>query len=203
MQAWVMDMMEQFGYAGILFMMALENVFPPIPSEVILPFAGFMTTMTPLTIAGVVIISTTGSVLGAVILYGTGLLVDVNRLEKMVDRWGIIIRIKKDDIHRAAAWFEKYGYWTVLFCRMMPLVRSLISIPAGMARMEFWLFLLFTMIGTAAWNVILITAGAALGESWTDILQFMSTYAAITYITVGIGVFLFIILFIRKKRNSR
>lgn len=203
MQAWVMDMMEQFGYAGILFMMALENVFPPIPSEVILPFAGFMTTMTPLTIAGVVIISTTGSVLGAVILYGTGLLVDVNRLEKMVDRWGSIIRIKKDDIHRAAAWFEKYGYWTVLFCRMMPLVRSLISIPAGMARMEFWLFLLFTMIGTAAWNVILITAGAALGESWTDILQFMSTYAAITYITVGIGVFLFIILFIRKKRNSR
>lgn len=203
MQTWVTNMMEQFGYAGIMFMMALENVFPPIPSEVILPFAGFMTTATQLTIAGVVIISTTGSVLGAIILYGAGKLMDVARLEKIIDRWGHIIRMKKEDIHRAAAWFDKYGYWTVLFCRMVPLVRSLISIPAGMARMEFWLFLLLTIIGTAAWNVILIVIGAGLGESWTDILRFMHTYAAITYFILGHGIILFILLLLRKKRNSR
>jgi membrane protein DedA with SNARE-associated domain len=203
MQNWATNIMEQFGYAGILFMMALENVFPPIPSEVILPFAGFMTTTTQLTVMGVVIISTTGSVLGAIILYGIGKLMDVGRLEKIIDRWGHIIRIKKEDIHRAAAWFDRYGYWTVLFCRMVPLVRSLISIPAGMAKMEFWLFLLFTIIGTAVWNIILILIGAALGESWTNILQFMNTYAAVTYLFIGMGIVVFISLFIWKKRNSR
>ncbi|WP_077327845.1 DedA family protein [Virgibacillus siamensis] len=202
MQEWVTDIMEQFGYIGILFMMALENVFPPIPSEVILPFAGFMTTTTKLTFMGVVVTSTTGSVLGAIILYGIGVLFDVERMENIVDRWGHIIRVRKEDIRKADGWFDRYGYWTVLFCRMIPLVRSLISIPAGMSNMKFWLFLLFTMIGTVAWNVILISIGAVLGESWTDILQFMDIYSTITYALIGAGIIVLIILFIRKKRNN-
>ncbi|MEW9675148.1 DedA family protein [Lentibacillus sp. L22] len=203
MQTWVIDIMEQFGYVGILFMMALENLFPPIPSEVILPFAGFMTTTTSLTIMGVVITSTTGSVLGAIILYGIGKLIDVERMEKIVGRWGHIIRVKKEDIRKADEWFDRYGYWTVLFCRMIPLVRSLISIPAGMSHMEFWLFLLFTMIGTVVWNVILILIGAVLGESWTDILQFMDAYSTITYIFIGVGVVCLIGLLIWKKINNK
>ena len=203
MQTWVTDIMEQFGYIGIFLMMALENLFPPIPSEVILPFAGFMTTTTQLTVMGVLITSTTGSVLGAIILYGIGKLIDLERMEKLVDRWGHIIRVKKEDIHKVDKWFNSYGYWTVLFCRMIPLVRSLISIPAGISNMTFWLFLLFTMIGTVAWNVILILIGAALGESWTDILQFMDIYSTIAYVLFGIGIVVFTVLFIWKKRNTK
>lgn len=95
MQNWITDFMEQYGYIGIALIIALENVFPPIPSEIILPFGGFMTTYTSLTIPGVIIAATIGSVLGAVILYGIGLLIDVERLEKIVERWGHVLRIKK------------------------------------------------------------------------------------------------------------
>lgn len=202
MQNWITDFMEQFGYLGIFLMIALENVFPPIPSEVILPFGGFMTTYSGLTVPGVIAAATGGSVLGAAILYGVGLLLDVERLEKIVDRWGHILRVTKKDIHKADAWFDKYGYWTVLFCRMVPLIRSLISIPAGMSNMKFPLFLLFTTIGTLIWNVILVSVGAALGESWEDITNFMDIYSNIAYTLIGIGIIVFVIWFIRKKKRS-
>jgi membrane protein DedA with SNARE-associated domain len=202
MQEWVTNIMEQFGYLGIFFMMALENVFPPIPSEIVLPFGGFMTTNSDLTVMGVIITATGGSVLGAIILYGIGLLIDVERLEKIVDRWGHIIRIKKEDIHKADSWFDKYGYWTVLFCRMIPLIRSLISIPAGMSNMNFTLFLLFTLIGTLIWNIILIIIGVVLGENWDSILGFMDMYSTITYAVIAIAIVIFVILFIRKRSRK-
>lgn len=194
--------MEQFGYFGIFLMIALENVFPPIPSEVILTFGGFMTTYTDLTIPGVILAATLGSVIGAVILYGIGLLLDVERLEKIIDRWGHILRVKKEDIRRADAWFDKYGYWTVLFCRMVPLIRSLISIPAGMSNMKFGMFLLFTTLGTLIWNIILVSIGAALGESWEDILAFMDVYSNIAYAVIAVAAIVFVVLFIRKRKKS-
>lgn len=203
MQHWVTDMMEQFGYLGIFLMMTLENVFPPIPSEVILPFAGFMTTYTSLSVFGVMITATTGSIVGAIILYGIGMLMGVERMERVVDRWGYIIRVKKEDIQKADAWFDKYGYWTVLFCRMVPLIRSLISIPAGMSNMRFSLFLFFTMIGTVIWNLILVLIGVVLGDSWEDILGFMEIYSTAVYLLIGSGFVLILILYIHKKRSGR
>ncbi|CAM3490618.1 DedA family protein [Marinicrinis lubricantis] len=202
MQNWITEFMEQFGYLGIFLMIALENVFPPIPSEVILTFGGFMTTNTNMTVFGVIVAATIGSVIGAVILYGVGYLLRVERLEKIVERWGHVLRVKKEDIHKANAWFDKYGYWTVLFCRMVPLIRSLISIPAGMARMKFSLFLLFTTIGTVIWNTILVCVGAAVGDNWEDIVSFMDVYSNIAYAVIGIGVILFVILYIRKRRTT-
>lgn len=202
MQSWITDFMEQFGYLGIFLMIALENVFPPIPSEVILPFGGFMTTYTSLTVVGVVIAATAGSVLGAVILYGIGLLMDVERLEKIVDRWGHILRVTKEDIHKADAWFDKYGIWTVFFCRMVPLIRSLISIPAGMSNMKFSLFLLFTFCGTLIWNIILISVGAALGENWSKITEFMDVYSNITYALIALGMVFFVIWFFKNKKKK-
>ncbi|RDW20907.1 DedA family protein [Oceanobacillus chungangensis] len=203
MQAWVTDIMEQFGYLGIFLMMALENVFPPIPSEIVLPFGGFMTTNSDLTVFGVVIAATAGSILGAIILYGIGLMIDVETLEKIVDRWGHILRIKKEDIHKADAWFDKYGYWTVLFCRMIPLIRSLISIPAGMSNMKFGLFLLFTTIGTIIWNLILIYAGVMLGANWENILGFMDLYSSIAYAIIAITGIILVVLYIRKLRKRK
>ncbi|TDL35426.1 DedA family protein [Jeotgalibacillus sp. S-D1] len=201
MQEWIMSFMEQYGYLGIFLIIALENLFPPIPSEVILPFGGFMTTNTELTVVGVITASTAGSVIGAMILYGLGLLLDVERLEKIIDRYGKILRVKKADIHKADAWFDKYGIWTVFFCRMVPLLRSLISIPAGMANMPFLLFLVFTTLGTIIWNTLLVVAGAQLGESWEDIIELMDVYSFVIYIALGILAVLFIIWYVRKSKQ--
>jgi membrane protein DedA with SNARE-associated domain len=199
MQEWIIDIMEQFGYTGIFVMMALENIFPPIPSEIVLPFAGFLTTTSDLTVLGVLATSTSGSVLGAIILYGIGALIDIDRIERIVSRWGHIIRVNKEDIRKADRWFDKYGYWTVLFCRMVPLVRSLISIPAGMSKMNFTLFLFFTLIGTVIWNVILILLGVLLGENWEEIVGYMDVYATVTYGLIGFAIVFFIVLFIKKR----
>ncbi|MED1919141.1 DedA family protein, partial [Bacillus thuringiensis] len=144
MQNWMTQIIEQYSYFGILLMMALENIFPPIPSEVILTFGGFMTTQSSLTVFGVILSATIGSVIGAIMLYGIGYYLDVKKIEKIVERWGHLLRIKTTDIHKANEWFDRYGYWTIFFCRMIPLIRSLISIPAGMTKMNFPLFLLFT-----------------------------------------------------------
>ncbi|QCT01325.1 SNARE associated golgi family protein [Paenibacillus algicola] len=202
MENWITQFTEQYGYWGVFLMMALENIFPPIPSEVILTFSGFMTTYTELTAPGVVLTATLGSVFGACILYGIGLLLDVERLEKLVDRWGHILRVKHEDIYRADRWFDRYGYWTVLFCRMVPLIRSLISIPAGMSNMKFGMFLLFTTLGTLIWNIILVMLGSVLGDAWEDIVAFMDVYSYIAYgLIAAAGVFA-VILFIRKFKKS-
>ena len=202
MENWITQFMEQYGYLGVFLMIALENVFPPIPSEIILPFGGFMTTYTSMTVPGVVIASTAGSVVGAMILYGIGLLLDVERLEKIIDRFGNILRVTKEDVHKADAWFDKYGIWTVLFCRMVPLIRSLISIPAGMSNMKFWLFIVFTTVGTLIWNIILVSVGAALGDNWDRITEFMDIYSNIAYAIIGIGIIIFLVHFFNKKRKK-
>jgi len=202
MENWITQFMEQYGYLGVFLMIALENVFPPIPSEIILPFGGFMTTYTSMTVPGVVIASTAGSVVGAMILYGIGLLLDVERLEKIIDRFGHILRISKEDIYKADAWFDKYGIWTVLFCRMVPLIRSLISIPAGMSNMKFWLFIAFTTVGTLIWNIILVSVGAALGDNWDRITEFMDVYSNIAYAIIGLGIIIFLVYFFNKKRKK-
>ncbi len=202
MKTWITDFMEQFGYAGILLMLALENIFPPIPSEIILPFGGFMTTTSGMTITGVLIAATAGSLLGAVVLYWIGRMLDVSRMERIVERWGGWIRISGKDIRRADAWFDKYGYWTVLFCRMIPLVRSLISIPAGMSGMKFGHFLLFTTIGTLAWNLLLILLGAGLGESWENIAGYMDTYSNIVYVLLAAGVLVLGLLYFRRRQTA-
>lgn len=203
MEVWIQGIMEQFGYIGVFLLIMVENLFPPIPSEVILTFGGFMTTSTDLTIWGVVLASTLGSVLGAIILYGIGLLLDVERLEKIVDRWGHILRLTRDDIHKADNWFDKYGIWTVFFCRFVPLIRSLISLPAGMSNMNFGVFIFFTTIGSLIWNTVLIHLGAAVGSQWEVIVYYMDIYSHIAYAVIAIAIIAFIIWFIRSKKKNK
>ena len=201
MENWIIEFMEKFGYFGVFLMIALENIFPPIPSEVVLTFGGFMTTKSDLTVFGVVVAATLGAVVGAVILYLIGLLLNVNQLEKIIDRWGHILKIKKEDIHKADRWFERYGVWTVFFCRMVPIVRSLISVPAGMARMNMALFLIFTTVGTLIWNTILVMLGAAFGEAWTTVLDYMSVYSNVFYVIFAV-LFILVIAWYVKKRKA-
>lgn len=196
------EFMSQFGYFGVFLLIMVENVFPPIPSEVILTFGGFMTTYSDMTRMGVIIAATVGSVIGAMVLYSIGLLLDVARLEKIVDRWGGLLRLSRKDIYRADAWFGKYGPWTVLFCRLVPLIRSLISIPAGMSNMNFPLFLLLTTVGSLIWNTALVFIGAAVGDNWQLIVHYMDIYSNIVYVLLvisGIAVCFWFIRFRRKR----
>jgi membrane protein DedA with SNARE-associated domain len=198
---WITEFMSQFGYFGVFLLIMIENVFPPIPSEVILTFGGFMTTESDMTRMGVIIAATAGSVIGAMILYSIGLLLDVSRLEKIIDRWGHLLRLTRKDIHRADAWFDKYGPWTVLFCRLVPLIRSLISIPAGMSNMNFPLFLLLTTIGSLIWNAALVSVGAAVGDNWESIVHYMDIYSNIAYVIIGMSGLAAILWYIRFRRK--
>jgi membrane protein DedA with SNARE-associated domain len=201
MDLWIKEFIEQFGYWGVFLLIALENIFPPIPSEVILTFGGYMTAQTNLTIQGVIAASTAGSVFGAFVLYRLGAILDVNKLEVVIERYGRILRLTKNDLYRTDAWFDKYGIWTVFFCRFIPLIRSLISIPAGMAKMNFWLFISFTTFGTIIWNTILINLGASLGENWEVIAARMNQYSTYLYLVLFI-LFIIFIGYQRKKRSS-
>lgn len=194
--------MEQFGYFGVAFLIMIENLFPPIPSEVILTFGGFMTTTTELNIPLMIVAATIGAVVGAAILYGLGTLLDVERLDKIVDKYGNILRITHADIHKADSWFDRYGFWTVFFCRFVPLIRSLISLPAGMANMNFGLFLLFTTVGTIIWNTVLIYLGAAVGSQWETIVHYMDIYSNIAYVILGVIGIAVIIWYIRKRKQT-
>jgi membrane protein DedA with SNARE-associated domain len=200
MDLWIKEFIEQFGYVGVFLLIALENIFPPIPSEVILTFGGYMTSQTNLTVLGVIAASTVGSVFGAVILYQIGSILNINKLEVVIERYGRILRLKKEDLYRADSWFDKYGIWTVFFCRFVPLIRSLISIPAGMAKMKFWLFISFTTMGTIIWNTLLINLGARVGGNWEVVVERMDQYSNYIYFLLFI---LFLVFIGWKKKRSR
>ncbi|AQQ54387.1 DedA family protein [Planococcus lenghuensis] len=201
MENWITDVMANYGYWGVFLLIMLENVFPPIPSEVILTFGGFMTATTQLTIFGVIVASTAGSVAGAVILYGVGRVMSVPRLERLIDRYGKWLRIDREDLHKANGWFEKYGIWTVFFCRFIPLIRSLISIPAGSSGMHLVPFLIFTTLGTIIWNTVLVWLGASVGENWEEVVGKFDVYSNIMYALLALLLVIGFIWFIRRKKD--
>ena len=183
MQEFILSIMEQFGYLGVFLMIAIENIFPPIPSEVILLFGGFMTTYTKLNILGMVIASTFGSLIGALALYYIGRVFNKERLKKIISgKIGKVLRLKNSDIDKADHWFDTKGNKTVFFCRFIPIVRSLISIPAGMSKMPMLKFLVYTILGSLIWNLVLIVIGSIVGENWVSILNIFDTYSHLVVI---------------------
>ncbi|EAD7442742.1 DedA family protein [Listeria monocytogenes] len=195
METWITSIMADFGYIGIFVLIMVENLFSPIPSEIILTFGGFMTTVTSLNVVMVIIVATLGSVVGAILLYKVASYFGKERLTKIVLKYGRILRLKESDIERAESFFLKYGSWAVFLCRMIPLIRSLISIPAGMTKMKMSRFLILTTAGSLLWNTVLIGLGAVLGESWNEIVVFMDSFSTIIYsviailVVVGLGFF--------------
>ena len=187
---WAMDLMQNLGYPGIILIVALENIFPPIPSEVILPFAGFLVARGSLSLAGVVIAATLGSMLGALVLYSAGWLIGRERIYRLTCfRYS---PVSEASLRRAGVWFFRYGPWTVFFCRMVPTLRSLISIPAGLARMRLLTFITYTFAGTFLWNTVLVGLGAALGTAWPKVAKCFDFYDYIVIIgaVLAIGIFL-------------
>ena len=166
------NLISQFGYFGVWFLIFFENVFPPIPSELILPLSGFFTTTTDLTLPGVIIAATVGSITGAYILYGIGRILSRERLMTFFGTRPMrLLGFKPEDISSAVDWFDRKGQVTVLICRCIPVVRSLISIPAGTAKMNVLKFSLYTLLGSAVWNSILCSLGAAAGSAWETVAE--------------------------------
>lgn len=203
MEQFIISLMEQFGYFGVFFLITLENVFPPIPSEVILLFGGFMTTYTNLNLFFMIFVATLGSLVGAIILYYIGKILNKERLKKIVSgKIGKILRLKAKDIDLADQWFDTKGNKTVFFCRFIPIVRSLISIPAGMSEMPLQKFVLYTILGSAIWNTILIIIGNRVGENWESILSIFDQYSHIVSILLIVFFIVFIIWFYTKKKKK-
>lgn len=204
MEQIMIDIMNSFGYFGIFFLIMIENIFPPIPSELILTFGGFMTVSSNMTIVGVIIAATFGSLLGAGILYGIGKLLNKERLIKIVtSKYGKLLRVKPKDIEAADKWFDTKGSITVLICRCVPIVRSLISIPAGMSDMPIPKFLVYTTIGSAVWNTFLVCVGAFAGDKKDAILGVIDNISHIVLILLVIIFVGFVIWFYKRKTNKR
>ena len=202
----IMNNFGHFGYIGVFLLITIENIFPPIPSEVILLFGGFMTTYSSMNVIGVIIASTLGSVLGAIILYYIGKILNKERLKKIItSKPGKLLRLKPEDIDKADEWFESKGNKTVFFCRFVPVIRSLISIPAGMSEMPMKKFLIYTTAGSLIWNAALTIAGSIVGENWTSIVEIMDSYSHIAVIVLAIIFIIAIIVFYtkRKKKNPK
>lgn len=185
MGKWVMDLVQSGGYLGIVFLMFIENVFPPIPSELIMPLAGFLASSDKLSLFGVIVAGTIGSVLGSLPLYYLGRKLGEKRLKQFADRHGRWLTLCGRDIERAKRWFDRHGGITVLFCRLVPGLRSLIAFPAGIARMNLPLFLFYTTIGSALWTALLAYLGYFLGRNFREVERYLDP---VTWVVIGIVV---------------
>ncbi|MET7276775.1 DedA family protein [Kribbella sp. NPDC005582] len=160
---WAIDLMEKLGAPGAGLAVAAENLFPPLPSEVILPLAGFAASRGGLGLAAAIVFTTLGSVVGALALYGVGAGLGRSRTRALAAKLPLV---KVEDVDKAEDWFNRHGAKAVLIGRLVPVVRSLISVPAGVERLSVPLFVLLTTIGSGIWNTLLIVAGYQLGERW-------------------------------------
>ena len=196
--------MNSFGYIGIFLLIMLENLFPPIPSEIILTFGGFMTISSNMTILGVILASTVGSLIGACILYFIGSILNKERLIKIVkSKYVKFLQIKPKDIEFADKWFDEKGNITVFFCRFVPVVRSLISIPAGMSNMPFIKFIIYTVCGSVIWNAVLICVGAFAGDKKNIILGVIDKASFLILILLVIVLVVFIVWFYKVKTSKK
>ena len=204
MENLIVEIMNSWGYIGIFFLIMIENIFPPIPSEIILTFGGFMTMSSSMTIVGVIIASTLGSLLGALILYYIGKLLNKETLIKIVkSKYGKLLRVKPKDIESADKWFDEKGNITVLLCRFVPIVRSLISIPAGMSEMPMIRFLIYTVCGSLIWNTTLICVGAYAGDKKDMILNYIDKASYVVLFLIVIAFIIFVVWFYKFKTKKK
>lgn len=198
---WATDFIDAIGLIGVAALVALENIFPPIPSELVLLLAGFNVSEARFGYVGAVVFATIGSVVGAYFLYGIGRLLNENRLEAFLSGVGRLVGLKRSDVHKGFVWFERHGSAVVLFGRLIPVVRSVVSIPAGAEKMPLARFTILTALGAFVWNAIWIAIGWGLGdqwkkaEAWGDYIQ----YGAVAIIAV---VAVILVVRIRRKNST-
>ncbi len=203
MSEWVIAIMAKFGYFGIVFAMFAENVFPPIPSEVIMPAAGFAVARGDLNLILVIVAGTLGCVIGALPLYYLGRLFDEERLVSFSKKYGKYVFVKPDDVLASSRWFDKHGKKAIFFGRMVPGIRSLISIPAGMNNMPILSFMALTALGSSIWITVLTLAGYHLGNNYEVIETMLAPYSKIFLILAMVIIIGWLIKRrLAKQRNS-
>ncbi|RCV52083.1 hypothetical protein DEF23_09625 [Marinitenerispora sediminis] len=192
--------MEALGGPGAAIAIALENIFPPIPSEVILPLAGFTASQGGMNLGAAIAWTTLGSVVGALVLYGLGALLGRDRM-RAIAAWMPLVKVS--DIDRTEAWFRRHGVKAVFFGRMVPIFRSFISIPAGIERMRLTTFLAFTTLGSLIWNTVFVLAGYLLGESWWLVEEYASVFSRGVAVAIVLAVGVFVAVRLRAARLRR
>lgn len=211
---WVQDVINQFGYLGVALLVVIENVFPPIPSEIVLPFAGFVAqqgasavnatagaAQSDTTVVGMMIAATVGSVVGALILYFVSAAIGPERLRGFVERFGKWFGVKSSDLVRAEEWFDRRSSAAVLVGRCVPLIRSIVSIPAGFRRMKLTSFVVLTAIGSAVWNIALIGAGAVLGDQWERVGEYVGVFQWLVIAAVLLLLVRFVVSRLKNRRR--
>ena len=191
----MVDLMDRLGLVGAGIAVGLDNLFPPIPSEIVLPLAGFSAAQGTFSLAGALVATTLGSVIGATILYWLGRVFGRDRTALVFERTPLL---KVSDLERTEAWFAKHGGKAVLLGRMVPIFRSLISLPAGVERMPFATFLLLTTIGSAIWNSIFVVAGYRLGENWERVEPYADTFQKVVILGVVLVIAVFVVSRVRE-----
>ncbi|WP_030040142.1 DedA family protein, partial [Streptomyces resistomycificus] len=186
---WINGLMDTLGAPGAGLAIALENLFPPLPSEVILPLAGFAASTGQMSLWAALLWTTAGSVVGALALYGVGALLGRDRTVAIAARLPLV---KVSDIEKTEAWFLRHGTKAVFFGRMIPIFRSLISVPAGVERMPLPVFLGLTTLGSALWNTAFVLAGYLLGDNWTQVTDIVSAYSKVVLVGAVLAVAAFV-----------
>jgi len=193
---WATDLMERLGAPGAGLAVALENLFPPLPSEVILPLAGFAASRGDLGLVSAIVFTTLGSIVGALALYGVGAGLGRDRTRAVAQKLPLV---KIEDVDKAEAWFTRHGPKAVLIGRLVPVVRSLISVPAGVERMPVALFLLLTGLGSLIWNSLLIVAGYQLGERWHVVESSVVVFQWVVIAAAAAAVVWFVVVKLRGR----
>ena len=202
MQESMIEFINQYGYFGIAFMIWLETIFPPIPSEVILIFSGYLITQTAMSLPWAVLSATIGSVTGAAVLYLLGYYLGKNKLDHLLAGiWGKRLHFNQADLAKTERWFSRYQGRAVFLCRFVPVVRSLISIPAGITRMQPLLFFSLTFLGSLGWNTILILLGQSAGSAWQNGLTYIGWYSKVILVVAAVAVICFAYRTYHKKRQ--
>lgn len=196
---WAVSLMDALGGPGAAIIVGLDNLFPPIPSELVLPLAGFSASQGTFTLMEALVWTTFGSVAGAIIVYYLGLLLGRDRTRRWMAK---IPLVKASDFDKTEAWFQKHGTKAVFFGRMVPIFRSLISLPAGIERMPFWRFLALTTLGSLIWNTVFVLAGYALGESWHLVEEYAGFFQYFVIAAVAIALTLFVVNRLREKNRT-
>ncbi len=197
MVEWITDFIDSIGLVGVAVLVALENVFPPIPSEVILLLAGYNVELNRFGFIGAVIAATVGSIVGAYFLYGVGRVLSEERLEALLAGVGKYVGLKKKDVHKGFQWFERHEDPVVFFGRLIPVVRSVVSIPAGAEKMSLAKFTLLTGLGSLIWNTVWVSIGWGLGSQWEK-AETWGSY--LQYIVIALVLIGLVVLVLRARR---
>lgn len=199
MTEWITDVIEALGWAGVAVLVALENLFPPIPSEVVLPLAGYVAGDGGPSYLGLVLAATAGSVVGSWALYGLAAAVGPVRLRRFVRDYGRFFGVDEGELERAESWFDRRASVAVLVGRCVPLIRSLVSLPAGVRRMPIVRFTALTAAGSAVWNAGLIGAGVVLGAQWERVKDVTGVAQLLVLGVIAVVV----VVYVRRRINAR